>query len=111
MMKNITIYNRIHLGLALTIVLLLVFATNRIDKKHFNRVQNIVTSMYTDRVVPQYFIYRITTIVYQKHLKTLDKTPINDTLNNELYTLIENFAETKITFKEAQIFKRIRSEF
>ncbi|MFT6192874.1 MAG: hypothetical protein ACJAV8_002322 [Polaribacter sp.] len=27
------------------------------------------------------------------------------------YTLIENFAETKITFKEAQIFKRIRSEF
>lgn len=86
MMKNITIYNRIHLGLALTIVLLLVFATNRIDKKHFNTVQNVVTSINTDRVVPQYFIYRMTTIVYQKHLEILDKTPINDTLNNELHT-------------------------
>jgi hypothetical protein len=28
----------------------------------------------------------MTTIVYQKHLEILDKTPINDTLNNELHT-------------------------
>lgn len=110
-MKNITIYNRINMGLALTIVLLLVFATNRIDKKHFNTVQNAVTTLYTDRVVAQDFIYRMNTIVYQKHLDLLDKNSVNDTLNKEFYLLLENFSKTKLTFKEATIFKRVKDDF
>jgi hypothetical protein len=99
------------MGLALTIVLLLVFATNRIDKKHFNTIQNAVTTLHTDRVVAQDFIYRMNTIVYQKHLDLLDKSPVNYTLNKEFYTLLENFAETKLTFKEAKIFKKVEADF
>ena len=111
MMKNNTIYNRINMGLALTIVLLLVFATNRIYKKHFNTVQNAVTTIYADRVVAQDIIYKMNTIVYQKHLKILDASPIEHTLNKDFYTLVENFAETKLTFKEANIFKAVARRF
>jgi hypothetical protein len=99
------------MGLALTIVLLLVFATNRIDKKHFNTVQNAVTTLYTDRVVAQDFIYNMNTIVYQKHINLLNKNPVNDTLNKEFYTLLENFSTTKLTFKEATIFKKVETDF
>jgi hypothetical protein len=51
------------------------------------------------------------TIVYQKHLDLLDKSPVNYTLNKEFYTLLENFAETKLTFKEAKIFKKVEADF
>ncbi|TXD50956.1 MULTISPECIES: hypothetical protein [unclassified Polaribacter] len=110
-MKNVTIYNRINIGFALTIVLLLVFATNRIDKNHFNTVQNAVTTLHTDRVVAQDFIFKMNTIVYKKQLRLIDESLVNNTLNTEFYSLIENFAETKLTYKEAEIFKRLQENF
>ena len=54
-----SLYNRINIGLALSIVFLLVFATNRLDKRHFETVQNTVISLHTDRVIAQDLIYKM----------------------------------------------------
>ncbi|MGK0414650.1 MAG: hypothetical protein ACJA1B_002878 [Polaribacter sp.] len=111
MAKNITLYNRINIGLALTIVLLLVFATNRIDKRHFETVQNTITTLHTDRVVAQDFIYKMNTIIYQKQLLILDKSAKNSNLDKDFYILLENFEQTKRTKKEAEIFEKLKTDF
>lgn len=111
MVKNITLYNRINIGLALTIVLLLVFATNRIDKRHFETVQNTITTLHTDRVVAQDFIYKMNTIIYQKQLLNLEESAKNSDLTEDFYALLENFEQTKLTQKEAKIFEKLKTDF
>ncbi|TXD53897.1 MULTISPECIES: hypothetical protein [unclassified Polaribacter] len=113
MAKNITLHNRINTGLALTIVLLLVFATNRIDKRHFDTVQNAVTTLHTDRVVAQDFIYKMNTIIYKKQLHIMSAGPktIKEKLNENFFTLIEEFSETKLTTKESKLFNRLKDDF
>ena len=113
MAKNITLYNRINIGLALTIVLLLVFATNRIDKKHFDTVQNAISTLHSDRVVAQDYIYKMNTIVYKKHLYivTNPATNTNQKLNAEFNTLLDLFSNTELTAKEFAVFERLQSDF
>jgi hypothetical protein len=113
MASNITSYNRINIGLALTIVFLLVFATNRIDKNHFETVQNALITLHTDRVVAQYFIFEMNTIIYKKQLHFIDGSPTNihKSLNDEFYILIEGFSNTKLTPKEEIIFDELQIDF
>jgi hypothetical protein len=111
MAKDMTIYNRINIGFALTIVLLLVFATNRIDKRHFDTVQNAVTTLHTDRVLAQDFIYKMNTIIYEKQLLILDESANYIDFNNDFHILLENFSNTKLTTKEAKIFERLKTDF
>ncbi|UAM99813.1 hypothetical protein K8354_08445 [Polaribacter litorisediminis] len=111
MTKNITIYNRINIGLAVTIVLLLVFATNRIDKRHFETIQNTIATLHTDRVVAQDFIYKMNTIIYQKQLLKVDESDKNKNLNKDFYALLDNFSQTKLTIKEAEIFEKLKTDF
>lgn len=111
MAKDMTIYNRINIGFALTIVLLLVFATNRIDKRHFDTVQNAVTTLHTDRVLAQDFIYKMNTIIYEKQLLILDESANYIDFNNDFHILLENFSNTKLTTKEAKIFDRLKTDF
>lgn len=111
MAKNITLYSRINIGLALTIVLLLVFATNRIDKRHFETVQNTITTLHKDRIVAQDFIYKMNTIIYQKQLLILDESAKKGNLDKYFYILLENFEQTKLTKKEAEIFEKLKTDF
>jgi hypothetical protein len=113
MTNNFSSYNRINIGLALTIVFLLVFATNRIDKNHFETVQNALITLHTDRVVAQDLIYKMNTIIYKKQLQNINvkSENSNENLNTDFYSLLENFSNTKLTPIEATIFKRLQVDF
>lgn len=108
-----SISNRVNIGLALSIVFLLVFATNRLDKKHFDTVQNTVLTLHTDRVIAQDFIYKMNTIIYNKQLSMLTESPksVNYNLNRDFNLLIEKFSETKLTKKEGEIFEKLKVDF
>ena len=108
-----SLYNRINIGLALAIVFLLVFATNRLDKRHFETVQNTVISLHTDRVIAQDLIYKMNLIIYNKQLSLLGENSKNasNNLNDDFNLLIENFSETKLTKKESQIFEKLQGDF
>jgi len=108
-----SISNRINIGLALSIVFLLVFATNRLDKRHFDTVQNTVISLHTDRVIAQDFIYKMNAIIYNKQLSLLTESPksVNHNLNRDFNLLIEKFSETKLTKKEGEIFEKLKGDF
>ena len=108
-----SLYNRINIGLALSIVFLLVFATNRLDKRHFETVQNTVISLHTDRVIAQDLIYKMNLIIYNKQLSLLGESSknVNHNLNKDFNLLIEKFSETKLTKKESQIFEKLKVDF
>lgn len=108
-----SLYNRINIGLALAIVFLLVFATNRLDKRHFETVQNTVISLHTDRVIAQDLIYKMNLIIYNKQLSLLGENSknVSNNLNDDFNLLIENFSETKLTKKESQIFEKLQGDF
>ena len=108
-----SLYNRINIGLALSIVFLLVFATNRLDKRHFETVQNTVISLHTDRVIAQDLIYKMNLIIYNKQLSLLGESSknVNPNFNKDFNLLIEKFSETKLTKKEGQIFEKLKVDF
>lgn len=108
-----SLYNRINIGLALSIVFLLVFATNRLDKRHFETVQNTVISLHTDRVIAQDLIYKMNLIIYNKQLSLLGESSenVNPNLNKDFNLLIEKFSDTKLTKKESQIFEKLKVDF
>ncbi len=108
-----SLYNRINIGLALSIVFLLVFATNRLDKRHFDTVQNTVISLHTDRVIAQDLIYKMNLIIYNKQISLLADSSKNGNhnFNKDFNLLIEKFSETKLTKKESQIFEKLKVDF
>lgn len=105
--------NRVNIGLSLAIVFLLVLATNRIDKSHFNTVQNTLTSLHNDRVVAQEYVYKMSGIIHEKRLILLDTTSIvtQGELNNQFETLIAVFSSTKLTRNESKTFKNLQNDF
>ncbi|MCG1035768.1 hypothetical protein [Polaribacter sargassicola] len=113
MSKKISISNRINIGLALTIIFLLVFATNRIDKNHFETVQNALISLHNNRVVAQEYVYNMRGIIHKKRIILIDSTSKENKtdLNKQFDNLINNFATTELTVKEAKTFNNLKIDF
>lgn len=113
MSKKTSFSNRVNIGFALLVVFLLVFATNRIDKRHFETVQDTLTTVYEDRVVAQDYVYKMNNIIHQKQLLIKDSSTIDtqNNLNEEFATLIDLFSTTKLTPQESKTFEDLKKNF
>ncbi|MBR9846766.1 MAG: hypothetical protein GYB35_11995 [Algicola sp.] len=113
MSKKKSFSNRVNIGFALIVVFLLVFATNRIDKRHFETVQDTLTTVYNDRVLAQDYVYKMNNIIHQKRLQlqNSNSTENQNNLNREFATLIDVFSTTKLTPKESKTFKDLQQNF
>lgn len=113
MSKKASFYNRVNIGFALLGIFLLVFATNRIDQRHFETVQDTLKTVYSDRVVAQDYVYKMNNIIHQKRLQFLDSSAVNNqnNLNKEFAALIDVFSTTKFTPKESKIFNDLKQKF
>lgn len=105
--------NRINFGFALAIVFLLVLATNRVDKQHFEAIQSTLTTLHKDRVMAQEYVYQMKGIIYEKKIALLDSGVVTSQtdLNKKFETLIDVFETTKLTRNEAKIFKNLKQDF
>lgn len=105
--------NRINFALALAIVFLLVLATNRIDKQHFEAIQGTLTTLHKDRVMAQEYVYQMKGIIYEKKIALLDSSSMasQTDLNNKFEILIDIFETTKLTRNEAKIFNNLKEHF
>ncbi len=110
MSAKTSLSNRVNIGLALFIVFLLVFATNRLDQRHFNTVQDTLTTIYSDRVVAQDYVYKMSNVMCKKHLKILDASLVysQSNLNKEFAALIDVFSTTKFTSRELRTFEELK---
>ncbi|MGO4912637.1 hypothetical protein [Leeuwenhoekiella sp. W20_SRS_FM14] len=113
MFKKISISKRVNAILALSIVFLLVLATNRIDRKHFEVAQNSVKEVYNDRVVVQDYIFSISNALFYKRLALKDSLVKLQRLkeNENIRTLLLNFKETKLTVAEARNLDKLQANF
>ena len=113
MSKKETLINRLNLGFSLAIVFLLVLATNRIDKKHFDTVQSTISTIYKDRVVAQDLIYKMNNIIHEKKLQFSNSNSYenHESQNKEFTTLIDLFSSTKLTPNEEKTFENLVRNF
>ncbi len=111
MIKKLSFVQRFQAALALLVVFLLIFATNRLDARHFEAVQETINTVYDDRVVAQDYIYQLSNLYHRKALRIAtgeDDSVANE--NAEIAELLAKFAQTKLTPQEHEYFERLKQD-
>jgi len=112
MSKKKTISSQLNIVLVLLAVFLLIYGTNRIDKRHFETAQNAINSVYKDRVLAQDYIYKMNNLIHKKQSQLIeDSRAINSSTNKDIETLIALFSETELTRNELNTFNSFRTGF
>jgi cell division protein FtsX len=113
-MKNAV--NKIKWAVGLLFVFFLILATNLLDRRHIEGVRNSVSTMYEDRLVVKNLIYNVSTLTEEKRIAFLlsdadfyikKSTVINDSI----YTLLDKFSNTSLTYNEKKYLERLRNDF
>jgi len=103
-----TILNKLKWTAALSVVFLLILATNLIDQDHFRKVRQSIVTIHEDRLVVTDYIYQLAMILSDKRLAIA----LNDTAyfsankladNDKMIGLINNFYDTKLTSEERKV--------
>jgi len=103
-----TILNKLKWTAALSVVFLLILATNLIDQDHFRKVRQSIVTIHEDRLVVTDYIYQLAMILSDKRLAIA----LNDTAyfgankladNDKMIGLISNFYDTKLTSEERKV--------
>lgn len=94
--------------LGLVMVILLVFITNRLDKRHFEKVQDKISSIYYDRVVAQDYLFDLSRIFYDRRMRMANQEILNFNDDAEIESLISQYEETTLTKKEEELFGRLK---
>ncbi|APQ18369.1 MCP four helix bundle domain-containing protein [Maribacter hydrothermalis] len=104
---------KLHAGFILAIAFLLVLGSNRLNQKHFSRIQTTVNSVHEDRVVVQDYIYQLSTIIHKKELRFIsdDKFTEEQSENEKAEKLLLAFKATKLTSKESSILNELTAQF
>jgi hypothetical protein len=121
---------RLQLALSLVIVILIVFATNRIDQYHFEKVQEITRSVYEDRLVALGYIYELDQHFddkrqgYAQLWSEAIGEPDNRTarvtapfmgpqrkINSLAEELMQKYATTRLTPDEAAYFEKLQRSY
>ncbi|MCM5664090.1 MCP four helix bundle domain-containing protein [Galbibacter mesophilus] len=107
--KNKSNY-KVNLAFILVTVILLILATNLIDKNHFTTAQDALKSVYEDRLIAQNYLYKINDIVYQKERKLLYDAGNSVKPGNEssLEGLLDKYGKTKLTTSERRKFESLQ---
>ena len=100
---------KFNLAFALLTIFLLVLATNLIDKRHFNTAQEVITTVYEDRIVAQHYIYQMNSVVHEKKVNFLINNTKGFVKKDVLIKgLIDKFGLTQLTLEEKKHFGSLR---
>jgi uncharacterized Zn finger protein len=114
MMRKLTHFQKIKIAAASLVVFLLVLATNIMDNNHFDIVQQSLETVLDDRLVAKDYIYKISRQIHLKNklLYTSDNelmAKANQKANDSIQILVEKYAATELTPKEAQYFESLEN--
>jgi len=91
---------------ALLFMMLVIIATNFVDRHNFKKVQDSINSIYKDRLVVNDIIFEINLLLQEKELAILEQDEAfygrrNKEINTEINQLLEDFKATKLVPVEA----------
>ncbi|WP_285649726.1 MCP four helix bundle domain-containing protein [Allomuricauda sp. NBRC 101325] len=113
MPNKMTIKQRINVGFVLAIAFFLVLASNRLNRRSYNILEQTVSSVYEDRLVAQEYIYQLNNLFHEKELE-LSKVGIqykNELITNNINQIFNDFSNTELTTKELVYFTELRNNF
>ena len=108
---------RIKIAASLTIIIVMVLMINVLNKRHFNELQESLSSVYKDRLMVEVYIYKITAYLNEKNnfLFEEDKRDLshllvkNKSINDSIAVLVKDFGLTHLTVDESDIFDQLKS--
>lgn len=108
------ISNKIKWVLGVSLVFLLIIATNLIDRSNFIKVKNSITTIYEDRLIAKDLVFELYVLVQEKKMAYSladDAFYINrnKAVNEQIDALIETFLTTKLTIQEAKTFDALQT--
>lgn len=112
-LRKLSLSQKIKAIAALLLVFLLVLATNLTDSTHFGIVKNSLETIYEDRLVAKNHLFKISGLLHKKHraiyagqagLSPDEQVSANDSIQE----LLEKYASTELTEKEALYFKSLK---
>ncbi|WP_350284788.1 hypothetical protein [uncultured Croceitalea sp.] len=96
--------------MAVVLVLILVLVTNRLGQKHFSLAQRTTDSLYEDRQIVFYQLYKLNQLLNFKQQQLIAGTIFSE--SPKTYGAVEqslaNIAETRLTPKESLYFNRLK---
>lgn len=107
---------KLNLLLGLGVVLVLVIATNLIDRKNFEQIDSASKGIYSDRLVALDILYDYLKVVHQKQA-VLAKNDVDTYVanvkssNNKLKGLKDKYDDTQLTTKEKKLFNQLQENF
>ncbi|MGB3776566.1 MAG: hypothetical protein WA951_15015 [Leeuwenhoekiella sp.] len=111
MISNLPLAKRMNTVLALSVVFLLVLATNRIDQHHFETAQQSVNEVFEDRVLVQGYIFSISQSLQKKYIYLQNNSDSKSNLDSDIQGFIKLFENTKLTKTEAKLLKDFKADF
>jgi len=108
-----TISNRVKIGFAFAIVFLLVLATNRLDNRRFNTLENSLTSVFEDRLVAKGYIYELNNIFHDKEKRIMNGQKISniEVYNDKVNGYISDYYNTRLTSEEKSNFSNFKNHY
>ena len=108
-------FNKIKWILGISMVFLLIIATNLIDKNNFTKLKDSVETIYQDRLLVKGLILDIKDIVHKKELANVERDSVFYTnqveqLNQKMDLLISNFENTRLTKQEEKLLKQFKKD-
>lgn len=108
---------RMKIAASLTIIIVMVLMINVLNKRHFNELQESLSSVYKDRLMVEVYIYKITAYLNEKNnfLFEEDKRDLsqllvkNKSINDSIAVLVKDFGLTHLTVDESDIFDQLKS--
>ena len=99
--------------LGISLVFLLVLATNLIDRQHFREVKHSMETLYADRLVAQDIIYGISKIMLQKESAygNLEGSRLADRMaeqDRQIALAINRFSTTRLTEREQLVLNKLQ---
>lgn len=107
--------SKIKWSVGLILVILLIVATNFIDRNNYQRIQDSVYSIYQDRLIAKDYIFDIQLRVHDKELLLSIKndslfTAQQATSKKEILELVDGFSNTNLTREEKRVFANLEEE-
>ncbi|MEQ8908091.1 MAG: chemotaxis protein [Vicingaceae bacterium] len=107
-----SVFNKVKWVLGVLGVFLLVFATNRIDKNNFKRVEESVDNIYNDRLLAKELLLEVSLKFHNKELAySLNDSSYlkekNDLVNAQITDILKTFDRVEATEKEERILTKL----